>query len=121
MNLLDNDGGGLLAVHEDSYLASCSYVLYEPGIECAEIIYDIGLGTLWNILRGLCGDHWLSREDQLMRRRPVDIRPYRSFLGARLRFDCEQSSVVFDRKWLDTPLLLRPNPHLNWRRTCDKS
>ena len=99
-----SDGGGLLALHEDSYLASCSYVLYEPGIECAEIIYDIGLGTLWNILRGLCGDHWLSREVQLMRRRPVDIRPYRSFLGARLRFDCEQSSVVFDRKWLDTPL-----------------
>ena len=103
-----SDGGGLLALHEDSRFASCSYVLYEPGVE-----HDIVLGTLWNVLRSLCGDSWLPHEVQLMRRRPVDIRPYRSFFRAPLRFDCEQSSVVFDRKWLDIPLQSADPQRLN--------
>ena len=99
-----SDGGGLLRLSEDSRCASYSYALYEPGVERAEVIYDLALASIWNVLRALCGSRWLPREIQFMRRRPADIRPYRSFLRAPLRFDCEESAVVFDKRWLDVAL-----------------
>jgi AraC-like DNA-binding protein len=99
-----SDGGGLAKLDEQARFASYSYAIYEPGVERAEVIYDIVLASTWNILRTLCGSHWLPHEIQFMRRRPPDVRPYRSFLRAPLRFDCEQSAVIFDRAWLDMPL-----------------
>ena len=99
-----SDGGGLATLSEDARFASYAYALYEPGVERAEVVYDIVLASIWNILRALCGSHWLPREIRFMRRRPTDTRPYRSFLRAPLRFDCDQSAVVFDKAWLDAPL-----------------
>ncbi len=99
-----SDGGGLAKLDEQARFASYSYALYEPGVERAEIIYDIVLASIWNILRALCGSGWLPHEIQFMRRRPPDVRPYRRFLRAPLRFDCEQSAVIFERAWLDMPL-----------------
>lgn len=99
-----SDGGGLATLSEDAHVASYGYALYEPGVERAEVVYDLVLASIWNILRALCGSRWLPREIRFMRRRPIDARPYRSFLRAPLRFDCEQSAVVFDTAWLDVPL-----------------
>lgn len=99
-----SDGGGLAALREDARFASYAYALYEPGVERAEVIYDIVLASIWNILRALCGSRWLPHEIHFTRRRPPDSRPYRSFLRAPLRFDCEQAAVVFDKSWLDVPL-----------------
>ncbi len=99
-----SDGGGLATLSEDSRFASYSYALYEPGVECAEVVYDLVLASIWNIVRALCGNRWLPHEIQFMRRRPPDTRPYRGFLRAPLRFDCERSAVVFDKTWLDVPL-----------------
>jgi AraC-like DNA-binding protein len=99
-----SDGGGLLSLSEDANAATYRYVLYEPGVERAEVVYDITLATTCNIMRALCGSRWLPREIQFMRSRPADTRPYRSLLRAPLRFDSDQSAVVFDRAWLDVPL-----------------
>jgi AraC-like DNA-binding protein len=99
-----SDGAGLLDLNDDAHFASYQYALYEPGVERAEVVYDIVLATIWNIMRSLCGSRWLPHEIQFMRSRPADTRPYRSFLRAPLRFDCERSAVVFDRAWLDVPL-----------------
>jgi AraC-like DNA-binding protein len=99
-----SDGGGLAKLDERSRFASYSYALYEPGVERAEVTYDVVLASIWNVLRALCGSRWLPHEIQFTRRRPADVRPYRSFLRAPLRFDCEQSAVVFDKAWLDVPL-----------------
>lgn len=98
-----SDGGGLLTLNEDANVATYRYALYEPGVERAEVIYDIVLSTTWNVLRAICGSRWLPREIQFMRSRPADTHPYRSFLRAPLRFDCDRSAVVFDRAWLDVP------------------
>ncbi len=99
-----SDGGGLLRLGEDARFASYGYALYEPAVERTDVVYDIVLTSIWNVLRTLCGNHWLPHEIQFMRRRPPDTRPYRSFLRAPLRFDCEQAAVVFDKAWLDVPL-----------------
>ncbi len=94
----------MATLSEDSRFASYSYALYEPGVERAEVVYDLALASIWNIVRALCGSRWLPHEIRFMRRRPPDTRPYRGFLRAPLRFDCEQSAVVFDKRWLDVAL-----------------
>ncbi len=99
-----SDGGGLATLSEDTRFASYAYALYEPGVERAEVVYDIVLASIWNVLRALCGSRWLPHEIHFMRRRPPDTRPYRNFLRAPLRFDREQAAVVFDKSWLDVPL-----------------
>jgi AraC-like DNA-binding protein len=99
-----SDGGGVATLSEDALTASYGYALYEPGVERAEVVYDLVLASIWNILRALCGSRWLPSEIRFMRRRPPDTRPYRSFLRAPLRFDCAHSAVFFDKAWLDLPL-----------------
>ncbi len=99
-----SDGGGLATLTEEAGSATYGYALYEPGVERTEIIYDMVLGSIWNVMRTLCGNKWLPREVLFSRRRPVDVRPYRRLVRASLRFDAGQSAVVFDRAWLDVPL-----------------
>ena len=77
-----SDGGGLATLSEDAHVASYGYALYEPGVERAEVVYDLVLASIWNIIRALCGSRWLPREIRFMRRRPPDTHPYRSFLRA---------------------------------------
>lgn len=99
-----SDGGGLASLSEGERFASYGYAIYEPGVERAEIVYDHVMGLAWNALRELCGSAWLPHEVMLARRRPADIRPYRNFFRAPLRFDAEYSAVVFDSHWLDQPI-----------------
>ncbi len=98
------DGGGLASLSEDERYASYGYAIYEPGVEHAEIVYDHVMAVAWNVLRELCGSAWLPHQVMLARRRPADLRPYRNFFRAPLRFDADQSAVVFDRGWLDQPI-----------------
>ncbi len=99
-----SDGGGLASLSEGERYASYGYAIYEPGVERAEIIYDHVMGVVWNVLRELCGGAWLPHEVMLARRRPADLRPYRNFFRAPLRFDADRSAVVFDSGWLDQPI-----------------
>lgn len=98
------DGGGLLMLSETRQFARFSYLVYEPGVERTEVLGDIVLGVSCNVLRALCGSKWQPHEILFSRSRPIDIRPYAETLKAPLRFDVEQSAVVFERSWLDAPL-----------------
>ncbi|MBL0143936.1 MAG: AraC family transcriptional regulator [Betaproteobacteria bacterium] len=99
-----SDGGGLATFSEDGQIAELSYALYEPGIERPEFIYDLSLCGLMNIMQSLCGLHWRPDEVLFSRRRPHDLKPYRDFFSAPLRFDAEHTALVFKREWLDAPL-----------------
>jgi AraC-like DNA-binding protein len=98
------DGGGLLTLSETSQLASFSYSVYEPGVERTEVLGDNILAASCNVLRALCGSKWRPHEIRLSRSCPADIQPYTRIFKAPLRFDVEQSAVVFKRAWLDAPL-----------------
>ncbi|MEZ5565004.1 MAG: AraC family transcriptional regulator [Gammaproteobacteria bacterium] len=99
------DGGGLLTLSETSQFASFSYMVYEPGVERTEVLGDNVLAVSCSVLRALCGHKWRPHEILLSRSRPADIQPYAQILKAPLRFDVEQSAVVFERAWLDAPLV----------------
>lgn len=98
------DGGGLLTLSETNQFASFSYSVYEPGVERAEVLCDNALAVSCSVLRELCGRKWRPYEILFSRSRPVNIEPYVEFFKAPLRFDFEQSAVVFESTWLDATL-----------------
>ena len=98
------DGGGLLTLSETRQSARFSYTVYEPGVERAEVLGDNVVAASCNVLRTLCGRKWRPQEILLSRSPPGDVQAYTEIFKAPVRFDVEQSAVVFDRAWLDVPL-----------------
>jgi AraC-like DNA-binding protein len=56
------------------------------------------------VMRELCGSTWKPVEVWFAHSHPADMKPYREFFGARLRFDADVSAVVFSADWLKQPV-----------------
>ena len=97
-------GGTLTAVAVDGDAATLSYDIDRRYEEAADQIGDGALATLFNILRALCGPGWRPIEIRFAHRAPDDVRPFRAFFGAGLRFDAGQNAIVFPGAWLHHPL-----------------
>ena len=102
LQLHDQGGVPLLAVEQG--VAVLSYAIYQRGVEGTDQIYDGAIAIIFNIMRALCGPTWLPTEVLFSHRRPSDIGPYRRFFQMPLRFDMDQTSLVFPATWLDHPL-----------------
>jgi AraC-like DNA-binding protein len=67
--------------------------------------FQLGAMTMaLNILRDLCGPRFQATVVTIASRGPADLRPVHRFFRAPLRFDSEESALVFERHWLDRPL-----------------
>jgi AraC-like DNA-binding protein len=75
--------------------------ILEPHVPATEQVYDCALAIGLNIMRGFCGAHWAPTEVTLSRHRPVNPARYERFFGSPVRFDAEQSALVFPQRWLD--------------------
>jgi AraC-like DNA-binding protein len=73
-------------------------------VEATEQINDGALAEVFNVLRVLCGARWRPTEIQFARRMPADLRPFRRFFDAPLRFDADMHAVVFNSRWLSHEL-----------------
>jgi AraC-like DNA-binding protein len=62
------------------------------------------MALAFNILRELFGRGWHPVVVTFASRAPTNPRPAQLFFHAPLRFDSEESAVVFDRQWLHKPL-----------------
>jgi AraC-like DNA-binding protein len=80
--------------------AMFGYETYVPGAEANDQIEDAALASAFNILQALCGANWNAIEVLFAHRRPENVRPFREFFRAPLRFDQEQNAVVFHSTWL---------------------
>ena len=68
---------------------------------------QLQLGALvveYNILRELFGSGWRPTMITVATRPPADPCPVQRFFHAPLRFDSDESAVVFERRWLDQRL-----------------
>lgn len=99
-----NDGGGIIALSEGGPIASLSYAIYEDGLEATEQIYQMASAVTCNVMRELCGPDWAPVAVTLPFSRPRDVRPWRAFFRAPLRFDSPRLALLFHRRWLDHPL-----------------
>jgi AraC-like DNA-binding protein len=57
------------------------------------------------MMKSLCGDTWRPVEMRLAHTRPTDPRLYRDLFGAPVRFDVPLTMLVFERRWLDAPVV----------------
>jgi AraC-like DNA-binding protein len=97
-------GGTVTAVAVDGDAATLSYDIDRRYEEASDQIGDGALATLFNILRALCGPGWRPIEIRFAHRAPDDVRPFRAFFAAELRFDAGQNAIVFPGAWLRHPL-----------------
>jgi AraC-like DNA-binding protein len=105
------DRGAVPTLTVDGKWVTLGYVVYEPGVQSVDQIADIAIAIGCNILRSLCGAAWVPSEVLLAHRRPADVRPYRRFFLAPVRFDAGHNALVFPSKWLARPLPAT-DPHL---------
>lgn len=101
LRLHDRGAVPILSVQGD--VASLAYVIYQPGVEAAEQICDGAMAVGFNIMRGLRGPGWRPSEVHLSHRRPSDPGPFLRFFQAPVRFDADQSALVFPASDLERP------------------
>lgn len=102
LHLHDRGAIPTLKVVEDRVLLG--YAIYQPGVEGTAQIHDLAMAIGNQILSAFCGTSWRPQAVHLSHARPADISPYRRAFGAPLRFDAEQSAIVFPAAWLAHPL-----------------
>jgi len=99
-----NDGASIVSVSVEGEFSSLNYAIYEAGIEGTSEVYQMVSAAACNVLRDLCGAQWSATEVQLPFRTPDDVRPFRDFFRAPLRFDSHRLALVFASRWIDHPL-----------------
>lgn len=95
------DQGGVPTLHVSGNVTQLGYAIILSGVAATDQIYDVTMAIACNIMRGLCGKGWNPDEVLLSTRRPQNLAPYKRFFRAPLRFNAEQSAVVFPSRWLD--------------------
>jgi AraC-like DNA-binding protein len=95
--------GAALVLDVNGPLTRLGHVVHDR-VEAIEQINDGAIAEVFNALRILCGASWRPAEIQFARRVPADVRPFRRFFDAPLRFDADMHAVVFDSRWLSHEL-----------------
>ncbi len=96
-----HDQGGILTLTKGADTTLFGYAICLPAVEAADQIYDLSVTLICNVMRGLCGQTWKPNEVLLSRRAPPDLKPYRQFFRAPLRFNAPQSALMIDSHWLN--------------------
>ncbi len=80
------------------------YEIYQPLPESTYQLEDAAVASTYNVIRELCGSDWGGTEIWFTHRMPADVKPYRQFFQAPMRFDMEKSGVFFSARWLKRPV-----------------
>jgi AraC-like DNA-binding protein len=80
------------------------YAIAEPGMGETSQLQLGAMALGFNILQDLCGPRWLPTVVTVASSAPSNLRPCQKFFRAPLRFDSDESSLVFESHWLDRPL-----------------
>ena len=97
----------------DAGLTVLEYQIYQARALGNDQVGAGSVAVAFNIIRDLCGTNWEPVEARFAHRKPEDVRPFRRFFHAPLRFDTEQYAEAFHTSWLNqrmpdtSPELLR--------------
>lgn len=90
-----------IEIVEDGSSAAFRYTILQKNMKGREQVIDEALAVGFNVMRTLCGPHWLPQEVHFAHAPPPDHAPFRRFFQAALRFAHEDTALVFGRHWLD--------------------
>jgi AraC-like DNA-binding protein len=106
-----HDRGAVITYDQRGEAFALGYEICAPGVACDEQIIDGAMAIGCNMMRAWCGADWAPTEVLLARRRPTDTRPYQAFFRCPVRFNAEQTALVFPSHWLQHPIAAS-NPEL---------
>lgn len=99
---LHGRGGAVqLAIYDDR--VSLTYTSHIETAHATQVIYG-AVAIMFNIMRQICGDAWLPTEVRFSAPEPVDPRAFQRCFKAPVRFNAEQSMLVFPKRWLARPI-----------------
>jgi AraC-like DNA-binding protein len=96
--------GAVISIEVHGNVAVLNYGIYESRVKATDQIGDGAVAVMFNIMRALCGPDWKPIEARFAHRKPEDVRPFRQFFCAPVRFFAEENAVVFSADWLTRPL-----------------
>jgi AraC-like DNA-binding protein len=99
-----HDTAAITTLEAAGRLMRFSYAICEPGLPDTRHLHYGAIAIAFNILQDLCGSDWQASEVNFACRSPTETRLFRRFFRAPLRFNCSESAVVFERRWLSRPL-----------------
>jgi len=97
-------GATTASLVESGGYARLVYAISVRGITDARQFQLGAVAVIFNILQDLFGQQWLPTVVTFATRAPSNLRPFHLFFRAPLRFNSDESAVVFERHWLDRPL-----------------
>lgn len=80
------------------------YAIAEQGMSSTGQFQLGAMVISYNVLQDLFGSAWLPTVITVASRPPANPRPAQKFFHAPLRFDSDESAVVFETRWLDQRL-----------------
>jgi AraC-like DNA-binding protein len=105
LNLRLQDRSAIVSLEDLSErLVGLSYAVCTPGIPAVWLADDTSIMIGCRMMTSMCGPAWRPIEVRLARSRPADPRQYPQLFGAPVRFDAPLSMLVFERRWLDSPV-----------------
>ena len=99
-----HDRGAVPSLEVEDGTVFLGYSVYQKDVVATDQIYDAAIAIGANIMRALCGPGFRPAAILLRRSAPVDGEPYRQVFKAPVRFDADQSALVFSAKWLRRPV-----------------
>lgn len=97
-------GGGMINLIDGGKFARFVYAIAVPGARETRHYQMGAVAIAFNILQDLCGPDWRATEVRFALRSPANVRPFQKFFRAPVRFDVDESAVIFEREWLDRAL-----------------
>jgi len=99
-NLDLHDEGGVSTLDIETDYTRLSFHVHQPDVSAIGQIYDLSAAVMYNTMRSLCGDDWKATQICLVRRKPVDLTPYKQYFRAPLTFDSEICGILFPSYYL---------------------
>lgn len=99
-----HDRGAVVGLTDRGGFAALKYTIMQSGVEGRAQVLDVAIAIGFNLMRALCGSGWLPSEVHFAHRAPADPSPFRRFFGVTVRFDADQSALVFPSRWLERPI-----------------
>jgi AraC-like DNA-binding protein len=100
-NLDLHDRGGVPLLDMQGKSTRLGYAICQLHVEASDLIYDLAIAVGCNIMRCLCGGGWNPTEVCLSRNSPPDLKPYRRFYRAPVRFNMDRNTLQFPNRWLN--------------------
>jgi AraC-like DNA-binding protein len=80
------------------------WAIAEQGISSTRHIQLAAMTVAFNFMQDLCGTTWLPAAVTVASRNPANPQPCHRFFRAPVRFDSDESAMIFEQRWLDRPL-----------------